>query len=409
MKNISRKLKHLVVFPLCALFFFIGVVTVHATTYYVATTGSNSNNGTAAGTPFVTIQKCIDVMVAGDTCTVADGTYTDVDNNGIVGLINTPNANGTAANPITLKSTNPLGAHITVPSKNATVPTTVANIGIYISRSYWIVEGFDISGGTATGTGVSHVGISFIGGWGSVARNNAIHGIGRTVCSESDYSMSGVYMEFSTGAIVENNRIYAIGRLRNGESGCSTMHYQHDHGIYVKGTTGTTLRRNVIYDANRGYPIHVYGGTATNLSIYHNTMAGKSPTGLPVGQLMLASTVTTANIKNNISYDAGVGMIDYFSLTASGVMMGYNLSDTLEKTGTHNGVTFSNNLQNTNPDFVDAAGKNFHLNASSPAINAGTNVGFPFQGTAPDIGAYEFPEQGGDITPPLIPINLAIQ
>jgi hypothetical protein len=52
-------------------------------TYYVATTGSDSNDGLTVGTPFLTIQKAYDVIVdsldlAGYTVTVqvADGTYT---------------------------------------------------------------------------------------------------------------------------------------------------------------------------------------------------------------------------------------------------------------------------------------------------------------------------------------------
>jgi hypothetical protein len=52
-------------------------------TYYVATTGNNSNNGLTAGTPFLTTQKAIDVCAAtldfaGYTVTIqiADGTYT---------------------------------------------------------------------------------------------------------------------------------------------------------------------------------------------------------------------------------------------------------------------------------------------------------------------------------------------
>lgn len=53
-----------------------------ARTYYVATTGSDSNDGLSAGAPFLTIQKAVDVVCSIDggvqavTISVADGTYT---------------------------------------------------------------------------------------------------------------------------------------------------------------------------------------------------------------------------------------------------------------------------------------------------------------------------------------------
>jgi hypothetical protein len=54
-----------------------------ARTYYVATTGSDSNNGLSASTPFLTIQKAINTVCSLDmgvyqvTIQVADGTYTN--------------------------------------------------------------------------------------------------------------------------------------------------------------------------------------------------------------------------------------------------------------------------------------------------------------------------------------------
>jgi hypothetical protein len=51
-------------------------------TYYVATTGSDSNDGLSAGSPFATIQKAVDVVCSLDlsiyqaTIQLADGTYT---------------------------------------------------------------------------------------------------------------------------------------------------------------------------------------------------------------------------------------------------------------------------------------------------------------------------------------------
>ena len=57
-------------------------VLTAARTYYVATAGSNTNTGLTLGTPFLTIQKAIDVVASLDisiynvTIQVADGTYT---------------------------------------------------------------------------------------------------------------------------------------------------------------------------------------------------------------------------------------------------------------------------------------------------------------------------------------------
>jgi hypothetical protein len=51
-------------------------------TYYVATTGSDANDGLSVGSPFLTVQKCWDTIVEtldlkghGAKCQLADGTY----------------------------------------------------------------------------------------------------------------------------------------------------------------------------------------------------------------------------------------------------------------------------------------------------------------------------------------------
>src|SRR5215471_7871636 len=48
--------------------------SAHATEYYVATTGSDSNAGTIDA-PFATLQKGVNVAVAGDTVWIRGGTY----------------------------------------------------------------------------------------------------------------------------------------------------------------------------------------------------------------------------------------------------------------------------------------------------------------------------------------------
>lgn len=63
----------------------------HGTTYYVSPTGSDGHAGSSAA-PFQHIQQCATVMVAGDTCVIASGTYRETV---------TPAHSGTADAPIT--------------------------------------------------------------------------------------------------------------------------------------------------------------------------------------------------------------------------------------------------------------------------------------------------------------------
>jgi len=61
-----------------ALFLLILVITANktlATNYYVSATGTNTNDGKSGTTPYKTIQKAADVMMAGDTVFVMNGVY----------------------------------------------------------------------------------------------------------------------------------------------------------------------------------------------------------------------------------------------------------------------------------------------------------------------------------------------
>ncbi len=54
--------------------------------------------------------------------------------------------------------------------------------------------------------------------------------------------------------------------------------------------------------------------------------------------------------------------------------------------------------KNANPNFVNYADRDVHLQQTSPAVNVGVSLGYKTdldgnvvpQGTAPDMGAYEF-------------------
>lgn len=94
-----------------------------AATYYIAATGNDSNPGTLAS-PWATVQKAADTMVAGDTAIVEDGTYV------------TPEVvfrkSGAAGNPITLIAQNKWQAILS--------STSGCTPGIVVFASYITIE-----------------------------------------------------------------------------------------------------------------------------------------------------------------------------------------------------------------------------------------------------------------------------
>ncbi len=71
-----------------------------AATYYVATTGSDSNPGTV-GSPFLTVSKAVSVAQAGDTVEIAAGLYSALAN------VMTTVRSGTSVAPITFRGAGP--------------------------------------------------------------------------------------------------------------------------------------------------------------------------------------------------------------------------------------------------------------------------------------------------------------
>lgn len=89
-------------------------------------------------------------------------------------------------------------------------------------------------------------------------------------------------------------------------------------------------------------------------------------------------------LANNLSYEAGSPS---GTSLLSGVTVGFN--GWFQASA--DGLSSPTDVAGTNPGFVDANSKNFHLTSSSPCIDKGTTlVGRPYSGLAPDLGAFEF-------------------
>lgn len=362
-----------------------------AATYYVATSGNDANPGTAAS-PFRTIQKAAGKVNPGDTVIVDDGVYTDTDGDGAIVYAK---RGGTSSAWVTFQSKNKWGAKLDAQN--------VAKYGWYLAGSYIIVQDFEVTG---KGNPTSTSGFTSVSGNSNIQIiGNHIHHIGG-VCTDAVYGRTGMY--FTTNAMtIERNVFHDIGRLAPGESGCnpSTSYYQNiDHGIYIGNGSNVSIKNNIFYNHKRGWAVHIYPNAVSDIRILNNTFAFPNP--YRVGHIVLGASVSNSVIANNIFYQPTTAAITYTSKAATSTVQVKNsitYGGTISDVGTPSGITFSENLNNTDPRLINPAAFDFHLQASSPAPEAGVTLtevitdfdGVPRpQGVSYDIGAYEFNQQG---------------
>jgi len=273
--------------PLIAVLLWLLPLSAQATTYYVATTGSNANNGTSESTPFLTIAYCANLMVAGDTCLVRGGTYTE---SGGVRI----KASGTSASPIRLAAypgENPIISFPAQTSSNRILITHVS--GDNVAMGYITVEGFEITGGWD--------GIKFTSMHNSIIRNNTIHG----------GLASGILGVGGHHNLFEKNIIYHQGDFAGCAAGTALCNQQH--GMYMHGDS-YTIRNNLIYDnigsgiQQNGSSSSVYSPTrhpstefagAQNWIIESNTFAYQAN----ASGLILWGTTSNTRVENNIFYE----------------------------------------------------------------------------------------------------------
>jgi len=413
-------------------------------TFYVATTGDDTANGSVA-TPWRTLQRAAQNVVPGDLIIVRPGRYA-----GFVLGWDSPQ-NGTAANPITFQGEP--GA--VIEARNLRTADGINLEG----ASYIVIEGFAIAnGGTITRADIRSVINQHV-----VIRNNQVDQAGRwgiltgfsdnVTIENNNTSRSqiehGIYVSNSSvNAIVRNNQVW--GNAANGI---------HMNGDLSQGGNGLILNalveKNVIYDNGRQGGSGINGDGVQNSKILNNVLYNNHASGISLyridgadgarNNLVAHNTIIMAadgrwalNIQNgstgnrafnNILYNNHPfrGSIDISTDSLVGLISDYNV--TMERFAT-DGETVLNLAewrQNSGQDqhslvavpsalFVNAAGSDYHLTANSPARDAGViraDVPADREGTTrpmgptSDIGAYEF-RSTTDTTPPLAPQGIRL-
>jgi parallel beta-helix repeat protein len=421
------------------------------TVYYVdGTSGSDSYPGTQA-MPWKTIRKAANTLKGGDTAIVKSGTYNErvvVSNSGSSGSLIGFEAQGTVqCQGFTLK-----GNYIQVKGfkVTATLPTWDAEgYGIWVEGANCIIDNnyayYCPTGGIVTTAssaaciirnnrcqrnafngieigGVSHLvenneiwaTISYhtptnwspggdangimVWGSGHIFRRNYIHDISYNDLENQSYAplvdafqtaADGRHPGGTTNVLFERNLVVLTG-YRDSSA--------HSVAFRLREAGSITIRNNIVI-AFSGTETGENGGTCHHVRIQNNTFIGSLT--YPISHWPIGISLENcpyATVDNNIVYDQANYSIYLSGSSFAGLEIGYNCAYNSDGT-TPLGAPQPSDLWGVNPKFVNASGRDFHLQSSSPCINAGTAVadntvdydGNPRPvGGGWDIGAFEY-------------------
>jgi hypothetical protein len=368
-----------------------------AATYYVATSGNDVNPGTQTS-PLRTVTKGLSVLRAGDTLYIRGGTYSEgIDSNSL----SIPTGSSWSDAPRIAAYS---GETVVVAGRmNLAAPSSLGQSEI----RYLIFDGLKF---TSSSTPVDmwgaahHIRIQNCEIYGATGINS---GMGM---QPNNSNIAPSFIELIATKIYNNGTGGSSGLTGHGIYGATNnsifdrieVYNNGDHGIqlyseYITPSDNTiknsTFRDNGTGSGISGAPIVVYGN---NNLVFNNIAIG----GHDYGILTKGSNHKLYN--NSVYNTPAEGIL----VVSSGTAVKNNIA---YQTGGISGGTQSNNLT-SNPGFVDAANKNFALQSSSPAINAGVLisevtsdiVGSPRpQGGAYDIGAYEYSSTQASLPTPV--------
>ena len=421
-------------------------LNINAKTYYVSTTGNNTNTGTI-DSPFKTINYAVAKLVAGDILYVRGGTYVET-----VSV----KVSGTSSAPITISA---YAAESPVIDGQKTLPASRYTALVSLSGNYIHISGFEVKNtilgndargiqlvghhNTVSNCNVHHIythGILVFGDYG-IAEDNRVW---QTCLSNVNGSGGGMWGNGINAARDQVNGITLNAILRR-----NTVYNNWGEGMSTYEATKTIIEDNIVYD---NWATNIYISDATYVLFQRNVVYvtdGNSFNQAAPG-LMLADEVaskprsTNNTIINNLFVNGRVALFSWTGVSGSGLtnllFANNTLSNAEVKTGIINsgdriinniftgggnilstsGVVWSNNCwQGTRPS--NAVGTSdvlgdpllaltgtvspgqltadyFKLSsASSPAINAGTVLTEVTEDyfkvardTLPDIGGHEY-------------------
>jgi hypothetical protein len=322
-------------------------------TFYVSTTGANSNPGTSAA-PWRTIQHALNTLAAGQRALVRAGTYAE--------SLDMTRA-GTATAPITVEN---YPGERPVVNGGGQRPLEISSSGAYFRVRGLVFENSPYNSGGNIDIYGHHLELS-----GNEVRNAQDQGI---------YSDEDSHHAQLLGNWIHHN-------------GQGVIH--QSHGIYLQGNDHL-VTNNVIHDHPEGFGIQVYDRNSRSI-ITANTVTGAGHSGIVVGGSGGVDHITVVN--NVFAFNAHWGIShDSTCPTASRADHNVSFGNSWGPTQSGcSGLDYSGGNRTTDPLFVDYPARNLHVNAGSPALDYALpefSPGGDFDGrarpqSAPDAGAYE--------------------
>lgn len=389
-----------------------------ATVYYVATTGTDANNGTSISTPFLTISKAASKVVAGDVIYVRGGTYNITTKIAL-------SKSGTATNRISL---------IAYPGDSrpkidgSAMAAVSGNRGIELSGTYWYIKGIDVYKAGDNGMHISgayniveqcnfyenrDTGCQLANGaaFNQIINCDSYYNRDSTSPANKDGNADGfaAKLDVGTGNSFKGCRAWQNsddgwdGLLSTGLGTNPATTYDSCwcfmNGYYKSGSASIGNGNGFKMGGNN----EQHDATLTRCLSAFNRVKGFDQNNNN-GSMILYNCTGYKNKPNfgmnNNNPDPGKVMV-----VTNCVSLSSGSTDVFRTVCTRNNNSWQSGVTTTTADFVaiDSIGLrsprkangglpdiNFmHLVQGSDLIDAGTNVGLPFNGSNPDIGCFE--------------------